>query len=136
MDVMGMKVSKETMVYCLIAFLLGYFFRTFWSNLCRCKSVEGWAVQVGGQCQDNSNWGCQADLSSDSYAAARCYGTLSPDVRTKIEEKYDVPGKRAMSMNSYIDTCTSPPHELPFARCSDGTMVGVDGVTECPSGGR
>ena len=42
-----MKVSQETLVYCFIAFLVGYFFTSLTSSICRCKSIEGFDTENG-----------------------------------------------------------------------------------------
>jgi len=102
-----MKVRNETMVYCLIAFLLGYFFRTSWSSLCRCKSVEGWAVDVvvdagsgKEECQDNSNWVEQNHSACGSLNTwSDCMASLPGPIQQKIYDKYSNDETRATIFN-------------------------------------
>ncbi len=72
MNFMGMKVSQETLVYCFIAFLVGYFFTSLWGSVCRCKQVEGYAVE-----HPNGKLGCVDNV----YYGGACLGkwTQAPD---------------------------------------------------------
>lgn len=117
MNVMGMKVSQETLVYCFIAFLVGYFFTSLWGSVCRCKQVEGWTLtnKATGKCEDNRLWAennpsCGSEHTFPNImacikGAASSRGDKSDVIVQKLlEEKYGTyPG--LWSQDAWEDRC-------------------------------
>ena len=68
-------MNTETIVYCVVALLLGMLLANMLKNVCGCKVVEGQACNTDDDCSSTKS--CRKNRGSEKVPAKKCYSDLT-----------------------------------------------------------